>query len=86
MVRGAAMWGAWSTEGVVAMSLAHRGLADVGGAPRLAENSLEAFERSAPAGYGCELDARLSANSVPVVVHDGGRAREPRRTDADRGA
>jgi glycerophosphoryl diester phosphodiesterase len=70
MVLGAAMRGVRSIEGVVAVPLAHRGLADVGGAPRLAENTLEAFARSAAAGYGCELDVRLAADGVPVVVHD----------------
>jgi len=46
--------------------LAHRGLH---GAGRI-ENALPAFAAAAEAGYGAELDVRLSADRVPVVVHD----------------
>lgn len=46
--------------------LAHRGLHDEHGA----ENSLAAFKAAAGAGVGIELDVRLSADGVPVVVHD----------------
>jgi len=46
--------------------LAHRGLHG-GGVP---ENSLPAFAAAVEAGYGAELDVRLSADDVPVVVHD----------------
>ena len=47
---------------------AHRGLHDNGSdAP---ENSLRAFERAAAAGYGIELDVRLTKDGVPVVFHD----------------
>ncbi len=45
---------------------AHRGLH---GADR-AENSLEAFQAASAAGYGVELDVRLSADGVVVVFHD----------------
>ncbi len=53
--------------------LAHRGLhgdasATDGAAP--AENTLEAFAAARDAGYGVELDVRLSADGVPVVHHD----------------
>lgn len=47
---------------------AHRGLHDNGSdAP---ENSMRAFERAAAAGYGIELDVRLTKDGVPVVFHD----------------
>lgn len=45
---------------------AHRGLHGEG-AP---ENSLGAFSRSVEAGYGIELDVRLSSDNVLVVFHD----------------
>lgn len=48
--------------------LAHRGLC--AGVPRDEENSLDAFVRSVRSGVGCELDVRLAADGVPVVVHD----------------
>lgn len=59
-----------STSGIIEVPLAHRGLAAVGDDRPVAENTLEAFARSAAAGYGCELDVRLSVDGVPVVVHD----------------
>ncbi|MCC5948191.1 MAG: hypothetical protein JJT89_07015 [Nitriliruptoraceae bacterium] len=46
--------------------LAHRGLHGAG----IPENSLAAFEAAATAGYGVELDVFLSADGVPVVLHD----------------
>lgn len=46
--------------------LAHRGLHGDG----VPENSLAAFEAAAAAGVGAELDVRLAADGVPVVVHD----------------
>lgn len=52
--------------------VAHRGLWSPKGAP---ENSLAAFEAAVEAGYGVELDVRLSSDSVPVVFHDGGLER-----------
>lgn len=45
---------------------AHRGLHD----DRLPENSLAAFEAACRAGYGIELDVRLSRDGVPMVFHD----------------
>lgn len=59
-----------STSAIVTVPLAHRGLAVVEGVRPPAENTLQAFARSAAAGYGCELDVRLAADGVPVVVHD----------------
>jgi glycerophosphoryl diester phosphodiesterase len=52
----------WLTE----VPLAHRGLH--GGA--VVENSLAAFAAAAGAGYGIELDVRLSLDGHVVVVHD----------------
>jgi glycerophosphoryl diester phosphodiesterase len=46
--------------------LAHRGLHGA----ELPENSLPALEAARDAGYGVELDVHLSADGVPVVVHD----------------
>ena len=51
---------------LVEVPLAHRGLHVEG---RL-ENTLAAFAAAADAGYGAELDVHLSADGVPVVVHD----------------
>lgn len=47
---------------------AHRGLHALPHAP---ENSLPAFRRAAEAGYGAELDVRLTADGRLAVVHDG---------------
>lgn len=47
--------------------IAHRGLWRTGGPP---ENSLAAFEAACRAGYGVELDVRLSADGEAVVFHD----------------
>jgi glycerophosphoryl diester phosphodiesterase len=51
---------------VVDVPLAHRGLwsADV------PENSLAAFAAARDAGVGAELDVHVTADGVPVVVHD----------------
>ena len=47
---------------------AHRGLHDrESGVP---ENSLAAFEKAADAGYGIELDVRLTKDGIPIVIHD----------------
>ncbi len=47
--------------------IAHRGLWRTGGPP---ENSLAAFEATCAAGYGIELDVRLTADGEAVVFHD----------------
>lgn len=52
---------------VVDVPLAHRGLWAPDGPP---ENSLAAFAAARDAGVGVELDVHLSADGVPVVVHD----------------
>ena len=48
------------------VKFAHRGLHGNG----IAENSLSAFRAAADAGYGIELDVRLSSDGVVVVFHD----------------
>lgn len=45
---------------------AHRGLHD----KRIPENSLLAFEKAVQAGYGIELDVRVTRDNVLVVHHD----------------
>ncbi len=52
--------------------VAHRGLWSPKGAP---ENSLAAFEAALDAGYGIELDVRLSADGEVMVFHDDGLER-----------
>ena len=47
---------------------AHRGLHDnTSDAP---ENSLKAFARAVERGYGIELDVQMTADGVPVIMHD----------------
>ena len=53
--------------GLYAPPLAHRGLWSSTGAP---ENSLAAFDAACTAGYGIELDVRLSAGGEAMVFHD----------------
>ena len=48
------------------VNFAHRGLHGEGAA----ENSLSAFRRAVEAGFGIELDVRLSADGEMVVFHD----------------
>lgn len=50
---------------------AHRGLHG----PGVPENSLPAFRAAAAAGYGAELDVRLTADGRLAVFHDGDLAR-----------
>jgi glycerophosphoryl diester phosphodiesterase len=49
---------------------AHRGGSIVEGAPTFGENTLAAFRHSAEAGFVLEMDAKLTADDVPVVMHD----------------
>jgi glycerophosphoryl diester phosphodiesterase len=58
--------------------LAHRGLHAPGGPP---ENPLAAFTAARAAGFGVELDVRLAADGVPVVVHDADLVRVAGRPD-----
>ena len=53
-------------EKYMRVKFAHRGLHDGG----RAENSLSAFRAAKEAGYGIELDVRLSADGELVVFHD----------------
>lgn len=53
--------------GLTGAPIAHRGLWRGGGAP---ENSLAAFDAACRAGYGIELDVRLSADGEVMVFHD----------------
>jgi glycerophosphoryl diester phosphodiesterase len=52
--------------------IAHRGLWRAGLTP---ENSLAAFQAACAAGYGVELDVRLTADGEVVVFHDEGLER-----------
>ncbi len=52
--------------------IAHRGLWRPGQCP---ENSLGAFDGACAAGYGVELDVRLTADGEAVVFHDDGLER-----------
>ena len=54
-------------------NLAHRGLHNA--EKRVPENSLAAFRAAAQAGYGVELDVRLSKDGQVVVSHDDALAR-----------
>jgi glycerophosphoryl diester phosphodiesterase len=49
---------------------AHRGGPLVDGEPRFGENTMPAFRDSARRGFVLELDAKLTADRVPVVFHD----------------
>jgi glycerophosphoryl diester phosphodiesterase len=53
--------------GLLSRPIAHRGLWRAGGAP---ENSLAAFDRACRAGFGLELDVRLSSDGEAMVFHD----------------
>ena len=54
-------------DGLFRPPFAHRGLWRPGDAP---ENSLAAFGHACEAGYGIELDVRLSSDGEAVVFHD----------------
>lgn len=51
---------------LLARPFAHRGLHS----PGRPENSIAAFEAAIHAGFGIELDVRLSVDGAPVVFHD----------------
>lgn len=53
--------------GLLSPPIAHRGLWTAGAAP---ENSLAAFDLACRAGYGIELDVRLSSDGEAMVFHD----------------
>lgn len=50
--------------------VAHRGGTLADGAPVLPENTLPAFENAAQNGWVLEFDVSLTADGVPVVIHD----------------
>ncbi len=56
---------------VIRTDYAHRGLHD----DTLPENSAAAFHAAIEAGFGIELDVRLTADQIPVVFHDDTLAR-----------
>ncbi len=60
----------WGLGGLNAL-YAHRGLWN----ERMPENSVAAFRAAAEAGFGVELDARLSADGQVFVLHDASPAR-----------
>lgn len=49
-------------------NVAHRGLHDRSG--KTPENTCSAFRAAAEAGYGAEMDARLTADGAVVIFHD----------------
>ena len=49
---------------------AHRGGAIVKGKPTYPENTMPAFRQAARRGFTLELDAKITADGVPVVFHD----------------
>ena len=49
---------------------AHRGGSLVDGVPTYGENTIPAFRASAKQGFVLELDVKLTADDVPVVIHD----------------
>ena len=49
---------------------AHRGGSIVEGQPAFGENTMAAFRNAAELGFVLELDVKLSADGVPVVMHD----------------
>jgi glycerophosphoryl diester phosphodiesterase len=49
---------------------AHRGGPVVNGEPAYPEDTMPAFRHSAGKGFVLEMDAKLSADGVPVVIHD----------------
>lgn len=57
-----------STRQLTDWDYAHRGLHNK--AKRIPENSLPAFEKAIQAGYGIELDVRVTRDNILVVHHD----------------
>jgi glycerophosphoryl diester phosphodiesterase len=49
---------------------AHRGGSVLNGAPTYPENTMPAFQHSSREGYVLEMDAKLTKDRVPVVIHD----------------
>lgn len=55
---------------LTARPIAHRGLHDSAAGGALVENTIEAAEAAAAAGYGIECDVQLTADGEVVVFHD----------------
>jgi glycerophosphoryl diester phosphodiesterase len=49
---------------------AHRGGSVINGVPTYPENTLPAFQNAAAHGWVLEMDTKLTADKVPVVIHD----------------
>ena len=49
---------------------AHRGGTVVAGKPTYAEETLDAYRNAAKSGFVFEIDAKLTADGVPVAIHD----------------
>jgi glycerophosphoryl diester phosphodiesterase len=49
---------------------AHRGGSIVNGTPAYPENTMPAFRHSARQGFVLEMDAKLTKDGVPVIMHD----------------
>jgi glycerophosphoryl diester phosphodiesterase len=49
---------------------AHRGGSYVDGVPRFPENTMPAFRHAADGGFVLEIDAKLTKDRVPLVIHD----------------
>jgi glycerophosphoryl diester phosphodiesterase len=49
---------------------AHRGGTVVAGKPRYAEETLDGYRNAAKHGFVFEVDAKLTADGVPVAIHD----------------
>jgi glycerophosphoryl diester phosphodiesterase len=54
---------------LIARPIAHRGLHDMN--KSVWENTLSAFRRAVDGNFAIECDVHLSADGVPVVIHDG---------------
>lgn len=57
-----------SLQEVMGTPIAHRGLHDIG--KGVIENSPAAFKAAIAGGYAIECDLQLSADGVPMVIHD----------------
>ena len=58
-----------SIREVMERPIAHRGLHDSGNG--IIENSPSAFKAAIEAGYAIECDLQLTADEIPIVIHDG---------------
>lgn len=75
LATAAALIAAAPASAVAPVVQAHRGGSYVDGTPRFPENTMPAFRRSVREGYVLEFDVKLTADDVPVVIHDADPAR-----------